>query len=74
MTRLFAVGKERSVRVKFNRVGYMLYDKEQSRRVTSCRGKVVTHGYGFKQARWRDTLSDPSDAWMCEDVRTIPYM
>ena len=64
----FSAGKERSVRVKFNRMGYSLYTKEQSRRVPSCRGRCVSHGYGFKQARWRDTLVNAVDAAICEQV------
>jgi hypothetical protein len=54
------------MRLHFNKIGYQIYGKEQSRRVPSARAKPGNPGYGFRQARWRDTLNDESDRLHCE--------
>ena len=41
----------------------------QSRRVPALRAKPGNPGYGFRRARWRDTVADPADAAHCEEVR-----
>lgn len=57
------------MRLHFNKIGYQMYGKEQSRRVPSLRAKPGNPGYGFRRARWRDTLSDNEDRTHCQSVR-----
>lgn len=54
------------MRLHFNKIGYKIYGKEQSRRVPSHRAKPGNPGYGFRLARWRDTLRDEEDRVHCE--------
>lgn len=54
------------MRLHFNKIGYSMYGKEQSRRVPSLRAKPGNPGYGFRRARWRDTLEDKVDRETCE--------
>ena len=56
------------MRLHFNRIGYSLYGKEQSRRVPSLRAKPGNPGYGFRRARWRDTLENEDDRDRCRAV------
>ena len=48
-------------RLQFNKIGYEMYVKEQSRRVPSPHAKPGNPGYGFRQARWRNTAEDIHD-------------
>ena len=54
------------MRLQFNKLGYEIYEKEQSRRVPAVRAKPGNPGYGFRRARWRDPIHDPQDARLCE--------
>lgn len=36
------------MRLQFNKIGYEIYDKEQSRRVPAVRAKPGNPGYGFR--------------------------
>jgi hypothetical protein len=45
-----------------------MYDKEQSRRVPAVRAKPGNPGYGFRRARWRDTMGNGEDRRACETV------
>lgn len=58
----------RRMRLHFNKIGYTLYRKEQSRRVPSHAAKPGNPGYGFRRARWRDTLLDSDDGLHCETM------
>lgn len=60
--------KNKRMRLHFNKIGYQMYGKEQSRRVPSLRAKPGNPGYGFRRARWRDTLSDNEDRTHCQSV------
>jgi len=64
-------GKNKRLRLHFNKIGYQMYGKEQSRRVPAVRAKPGNPGYGFRHARWRDPVSDPSDRLACEKVEFI---
>eukprot|EP00285_Hemiselmis_virescens_P008812 CAMPEP_0173391778 /NCGR_PEP_ID=MMETSP1356-20130122/18577_1 /TAXON_ID=77927 ORGANISM="Hemiselmis virescens, Strain PCC157" /NCGR_SAMPLE_ID=MMETSP1356 /ASSEMBLY_ACC=CAM_ASM_000847 /LENGTH=427 /DNA_ID=CAMNT_0014349467 /DNA_START=15 /DNA_END=1299 /DNA_ORIENTATION=- len=49
-----------------------MYDKEQSRRVPAVRAKPGNPGYGFRRARWRETLAPSEDRRICETIlRTL---
>mmetsp|Transcript_61285 Transcript_61285/g.150808 ORF Transcript_61285/g.150808 Transcript_61285/m.150808 type:complete len:351 (+) Transcript_61285:157-1209(+) len=61
-------GGNKRMRLHFNQVGYSFYGKEQSRRVPAVRAKPGNPGYGFRRARWRDTLKDAADMKHCEEV------
>ena len=54
------------MRLQFNKLGYEIYEKEQSRRVPAVRAKPGNPGYGFRRARWRDPINDPQDKRLCE--------
>jgi hypothetical protein len=41
-------GKGGLMRLQFNKIGYEIYDKEQSRRVPAVRAKPGNPGYGFR--------------------------
>ena len=56
------------MRLQFNKIGYEMYDKEQSRRVPAVRAKPGNPGYGFRRARWRDTMGNADDRRACESV------
>jgi hypothetical protein len=56
------------VRLQFNKLGYEMYEKEQSRRVPAVRAKPGNPGYGFRRARWRDPIHDPQDAHLCDTI------
>jgi hypothetical protein len=56
------------MRLQFNKLGYEIYEKEQSRRVPAVRAKPGNPGYGFRRARWRDPIDDPQDARLCETL------
>jgi len=53
------------MRLHFNKIGYNIYSKEQSRRVPAVRAKPGNPGYGFRHARWRDTTVLESDGAHC---------
>lgn len=61
-------GKSGLMRLQFNKIGYEMYDKEQSRRVPAVRAKPGNPGYGFRRARWRDTMGNGEDRRSCETV------
>ena len=61
-------GKNKRMRLHFNQLGYSIYGKEQSRRVPAVRAKPGNPGYGFRKARWRDTLLNEEDRKHCEKV------
>jgi len=61
-------GKNGLMRLQFNKLGYEIYEKEQSRRVPAVRAKPGNPGYGFRRARWRDPIQDPQDAHVCEAI------
>mmetsp|Transcript_2704 Transcript_2704/g.2325 ORF Transcript_2704/g.2325 Transcript_2704/m.2325 type:complete len:414 (+) Transcript_2704:213-1454(+) len=63
-----AGAKNKRMRLHFNKIGYSMYGKEQSRRVPSLRAKPGNPGYGFRRARWRDTLNNAEDRHICETV------
>eukprot|EP00960_Hanusia_phi_P053546 762146-Hanusia_phi.AAC.3 len=63
-----SAGKNGLMRLQFNKIGYEIYDKEQSRRVPAVRAKPGNPGYGFRRARWRDTISNGEDRRVCETV------
>ena len=52
----------------FNKIGYKLYRKEQSRRVPSYKAKPGSPGYGFLHACRRDVLNDDEDRLHCENL------
>ena len=56
------------MRLHFNKIGYKMYGKEQSRRVPSHNAKPGNPGYGFRRARWRDTLTNEQDRAHCENM------
>ena len=56
------------MRLQFNKIGYEMYDKEQSRRVPAVRAKPGNPGYGFRRARWRDTCVAGEDRKICETI------
>jgi hypothetical protein len=45
-----------------------MYDKEQSRRVPAVRAKPGNPGYGFRRARWRNTMEPGDDRRYCESI------
>ena len=55
-------------RKDFNRIGYSIYKKKQSRRVPARRGKPGNPGYGFGGARWRNTSDQDEDRQHSERV------
>ena len=55
-------------RLRFNKVGYAIYKKEQSRRVPAVRAAPGNAGYGFHRARWRSTLDQEEDRQNCLEV------
>lgn len=59
-------GKNGLMRLQFNKIGYEMYEKEQSRRVPAVRAKPGNPGYGFRRARWRNTLYNVEDIRVCE--------
>jgi len=61
-------GKSGLMRLQFNKIGYEMYDKEQSRRVPAVRAKPGNPGYGFRRARWMDTMENGDDRRACETV------
>ena len=67
------VGACKLMRMHFNKIGFSIYGKEQSRRVpaqTDSTGSRI--GYGFRRARWRDVLNDADDSLCCEALlRTL---
>lgn len=63
-----AGANNKRMRLHFNKIGYQLYGKEQSRRVPAVRAKPGNPGYGFRRARWRDTVDDQEDSKHCEEV------
>lgn len=65
---LAAAPPNKRMRLHFNKIGYKIYGKEQSRRVPSHRAKPGNPGYGFRLARWRDTLRDEDDRVHCETL------
>eukprot|EP00960_Hanusia_phi_P022790 673506-Hanusia_phi.AAC.1 len=65
---LVLTAKNKRMRLHFNKIGYQIYGKEQSRRVPSLRAKPGNPGYGFKRARWRDTLHDEEDKVHCDKI------
>ena len=60
-TNLPASSSNGLTRLQFNKIGYELYVKEQSRRVPSPHAKPGNPGYGFRQAKWRNTTEDIQD-------------
>jgi len=54
-------------RLQFNKIGYEMYFKEQSRRVPAPRAKPGNPGYGFKHARWRSPNSG-DDNRVCQQM------
>ena len=60
--------KNKRLRLHFNKIGYQIYNKEQSRRVPAVRAKPGNPGYGFRRARWRDTSALDEDRKHCEMV------
>ena len=48
-------------RLRFNKIGYQFYRKDQSRRVPSFKAKPGNPGYGFRQACWRNVIHDEED-------------
>jgi hypothetical protein len=63
-----AGAQNKRLRLHFNKAGYQIYSKEQSRRVPAVRAKPGNPGYGFRRARWRDTICQESDRQHCEKV------
>mmetsp|Transcript_18181 Transcript_18181/g.28203 ORF Transcript_18181/g.28203 Transcript_18181/m.28203 type:complete len:415 (+) Transcript_18181:215-1459(+) len=63
-----AEAKNKKKRLRFNRIGYQIYGKEQSRRVPAVRAKPGNPGYGFRRARWREPLVDEEDRECCDKV------
>eukprot|EP00285_Hemiselmis_virescens_P000003 CAMPEP_0173378558 /NCGR_PEP_ID=MMETSP1356-20130122/1697_1 /TAXON_ID=77927 ORGANISM="Hemiselmis virescens, Strain PCC157" /NCGR_SAMPLE_ID=MMETSP1356 /ASSEMBLY_ACC=CAM_ASM_000847 /LENGTH=550 /DNA_ID=CAMNT_0014331659 /DNA_START=242 /DNA_END=1894 /DNA_ORIENTATION=- len=63
-----SAGKNGLMRLQFNKIGYEMYDKEQSRRVPAVRAKPGNPGYGFRRARWRETMTPGGDLDVCESV------
>jgi hypothetical protein len=61
-------GKTGLMRLQFNRIGYEVYEKGQSRRVPAASAKPGYPGYGFRRARWRDTMGNGEDRRACENV------
>jgi len=55
-------------RLHFNKIGFEIYGKVQSRRVPALSGKPGNPGYGFRRARWRNPIDDPQDASVCGDM------
>ena len=55
-------------RLHFNRVGYCIYAKQQSRRVPAVNAKPGNPGYAFKQARWRSPIDLQSDGEHCQTL------
>ena len=55
----------KTMRLHFNKIGYQMYGKEQSRRVPAHRAKQGA-GYGFRRARWRNAMTDEEDRSHCE--------
>ena len=57
-------------RLQFNKLGYEIYVKEQSRRVPSPHAKPGNPGYGFRQAKWRNTSDDINDRILMFEILT----
>lgn len=54
-------GKNGLTRLQFNKIGYEMYVKEQSRRVPAPRAKPGNPGYGFRRAKWRNVSDGAED-------------
>ena len=54
-------GKTGLTRLQFNKLGYEMYVKEQSRRVPAPRAKPGNPGYGFRRAKWRNVSDGAED-------------
>ena len=67
------VGACKLMRMHFNKIGFSIYGKEQSRRVPSRTDSTGSRsGYGFRRARGRDVLNDADDSLCCEALlRTL---
>ena len=67
------VGACKLMRMHFNKIGFSIYGKEQSRRVPSQTDSTGSRsGYGFRRARGRDVLNDADDSLCCEALlRTL---
>ena len=63
-------GSHGLTRLQFNKLGYEIYVKEQSRRVPSPHAKPGNPGYGFRQARWRNTTEDINDRILMFEIFT----
>jgi hypothetical protein len=48
------------MRLQFNKIGYEIYDKEQSRRVPAVRAKPGNPGYGFRYVTNASSIHQPS--------------
>eukprot|EP00961_Rhodomonas_salina_P120067 1615784-Rhodomonas_salina.2 len=59
-------GKDGLLRLRFNKIGYELYEKGQSRRVPASKAKPGNPGYGFRLARWRNPLYNGEDNRICD--------
>jgi len=59
-------------RLQFNKLGYEIYVKEQSRRVPAPRAKPGNPGYGFRRAKWRNVSDGAEDqSTMQETLQAI---
>jgi hypothetical protein len=63
-------GSHGLTRLQFNKLGYEIYVKEQSRRVPSPHAKPGNPGYGFRQAKWRNTTDDINDRILMFEIFT----
>jgi hypothetical protein len=65
-------GRSGLTRLQFNKLGYTMYAKEQSRRVPAPHAKPGNPGYGFKRARWRSPIVNlEDDRIMLETLMSI---
>ena len=55
-------------RLQFNKLGYEMYVKEQSRRVPAPRAKPGNPGYGFRRAKWRNVNDGAEDQGTLQDT------
>jgi hypothetical protein len=55
-------------RLQFNKIGYEIYVKEQSRRVPAPRAKPGNPGYGFRRARWRSVRDGSEDRAVAQET------
>ena len=60
--------RNKRMRLHFNKIGYTIFQKEQSRRVpaASTSAKPGNPGYGFRRACWRDTIHNAEDSLHCD--------